>query len=160
MNKLAFLITMAKIQSQDPERFHKIMDEALDEHNDSSINITSEKQLDELNKKLDHPIIKEKGLYSLEYSTEMAKNVGIDFDKVWFNPLSFNYVMNMVHADDYEFIKKFEEATEMKPEGTEPNLQDSDKLYAFLAWAWIGDEDAPKQKLMNYIKYIVDYKGD
>lgn len=145
----AILATMNNLMNKDPDRFCAIFDECTF---DDDLNIDSKKKLDELNAKLDHPVIKEKGLFSVDESTEYAEKIGVDFENVFYNEYSFNYVMNMVLADDYEFIKKFREKI-----GMSEKIEDMPILYAYLAQAWIGDEDAPKQKLMNYIKYIVNY---
>ena len=56
---------------------------------------------------LQREVVENKGLWDVSDTSKIANSIGIDFDNSWFNKYSFNYVMNMVRADNYEYIEKF-----------------------------------------------------
>ena len=114
------------------------------------INIETAEELDEYLSKLHHKVVEDKGLWDVSDTSKIANSIGINFDTSWYNKYSFNYVMNMVRADFYDAIEQF---TAEYP--STKGMLDNPKLYAYLAKEWLGDEDAPKSKLMSYLHYIV-----
>ena len=59
----------------------------------------------------------------------------------------------MVRADNYDALSKFSGEYPMFKQ----YVLDNPKFYAYLAQSWIDDKDAPKAKLMQYLKHIVEY---
>lgn len=139
------------IKTHDPDKYLKVMDELTE--TTKPINIESQEELENYLQKLHHGVVEQKGLWDVSDTTKIANSIGINFNDSWFNEFSFNYVMNMVRADNYEAITKFcNEYPAIKQ-----YIVDNPKFYAYLSEAWLDDEDAPKSKLMQYLKYIVDY---
>lgn len=142
---------LTDLEEHDHEKFIEVMDE-LNETT-KPVNIETQEQLDDYLAKLHHGVVEDKGLWDVSDTTKIANSIGINFNDSWFNEYSFNYVMNMVRADNYDAMTKFcNEYPAVKQ-----YIVDNPKYYAYLAEAWIDDEDAPKAKLMLYLKHIVDY---
>lgn len=114
----------------------------------AQVNIIDENELNKYLKLIHHKDMPK--LWSLDETTKVAKEIGIDFDKWRFNPYTFNFVMNMMRADYYhEFKKMFATSPLMKQ-----TILDSPNFYAHLAKAWLDDEDAPKDKAIQYINLL------
>lgn len=111
-------------------------------------NILSKSELDKYVKHIYHEDMPD--LWTLEQTTKVAEEIGIDFDKWRYNAYTFNYVMNMMRSDYYdEFKKMFATSPLMKQ-----TILDNPSFYAHLAKAWLNDEDAPADKAMWYIKFV------
>lgn len=118
------------------------------------VNITDESELNKYIKLIHHKDMPK--LWTLDETTKVGKDIGIDFDKWRFNPYTFNFVMNMMRADYYsEFKKMFTTSPLMKQ-----TILDSPSFYAHLAKAWLDDEDAPKDKAIKYIHILMNDKED
>lgn len=78
------------------------------------------------------------GHWTLDQTTEVAKQHGISFDH--FNQYDWNYVMNMVYSDFY---------------GAVPN---DTGIYVKMARKFLEDKDAPKGKAYHY--YMTMKKND
>lgn len=143
---------LEELQERDGEKFLQVIEEL--NNTTKPINIETQEELDEYLTKIHHEVVEDKGLWDVSDTTKIANSIGINFNDSWFNEYSFNYVMNMVRADNYEAITKFcNEYPAVKQ-----YIVDNPKFYAYLAEAWLNDEDAPKEKLVQYLKCIVDYK--
>ena len=118
------------------------------------VNITDEAELDKYIKLIHHKDMPK--LWTLDETTKVGKDIGIDFDKWRFNPYTFNFVMNMMRADYYsEFKKMFATSPLMKQ-----TILDSPNFYAHLAKAWLDDEDAPMDKAIKYIHILMNDEED
>ena len=118
------------------------------------VNITDEAELNKYIKLIHHKDMPK--LWTLDETTKVGKDIGIDFDKWRFNTYTFNFVMNMMRADYYsEFKKMFTTSPLMKQ-----TILDSPSFYAHLAKAWLDDEDAPKDKAIKYIHILMNDKED
>lgn len=116
------------------------------------VNIIDKEELDKYIKLIHHKDMPK--LWSIDETSKVAKDIGIDFDKWRFNPYTFNFVMNMMRADYYsEFKKMFATSALMKQ-----TILDSPNFYAHLAKAWLEDEDAPVDKVIKYIHILMDEK--
>lgn len=116
------------------------------------VNITDEAELNKYIKLIHHKDMPK--LWTLDETTKVGKDIGIDFDKWRFNPYTFNFVMNMMRADYYsEFKKMFATSPLMKQ-----TILDSPNFYAHLAKAWLDDEDAPVDKAIKYIHILMNDK--
>ena len=114
------------------------------------VNITDEAELNKYIKLIHHKDMPK--LWTLDETTKVGKDIGIDFDKWRFNPYTFNFVMNMMRADYYsEFKKMFATSPLMKQ-----TILDSPNFYAHLAKAWLDDEDAPMDKAIKYIRILMN----
>jgi hypothetical protein len=114
----------------------------------AKINICSKKELDEYLDLIHHKDVPQ--LWTLEQTSKVAKDIGIDFNKWSYNEYTFNYVMNMMRSDYYsEFKQMFSSSPLMKQA-----VLDSPSFYAHLSKAWLNDEDAPADKLIKYIGII------
>lgn len=112
------------------------------------INIENKQELDKYIKYIHHKDMPP--LWTVEQTSKVGKDIGIDFDKWDYNVFTFNYVMNMMRADYYsEFKKMFASSPLMKQ-----TIVDSPNFYAHMAKAWLDDEDAPKDKFIKYITII------
>lgn len=90
-------------------------------------------------------------LWTIEQTSKVAKDIGINFDEWKYNIYTFNFVMNMVRADYYsEFKKMFVSSPLMKQ-----TIVDSPSFYAHMAKAWLNDEDAPADKAIRYINCVM-----
>ena len=142
---------LTELSETNHDRFMTVMDELKE--TTKPVNIETQEELDKYLAKLHHGVVEEKGLWDVSDTTKIANSIGINFNESWFNEYSFNYVMNMVRADNYEAMTKFcNEYPAIKQ-----YIVDNPKFYAYLAKAWIDDDDAPKAKLMLYLKHIVNY---
>ncbi len=142
---------LSELSETEPEKYSKMVEELSE--TTKPLNIETQEELDSMLNKIHHEVIENKGLWDVSDTSKIANSIGIDFDNSWFNKYSFNYVMNMVRADNYESIEKF--CNEYPP--TKQYLLDNPKFYAYLAKAWLMDEDAPKAKLVLYLDHIVNY---
>lgn len=111
-------------------------------------NIESKDELDKYIKHIHHKDMP--ALWTIEQTTDVAKEINIDFDKWRFNPYTFNYVMNMMRADNYAEFKEMFVTSPLMKQG----VLDNPKFYAHLAKAWLNDEDAPADKAIWYIKFV------
>lgn len=112
------------------------------------INIENKQELDKYIKYIHHKDMP--SLWTVEQTSKVGKDIGIDFDKWDYNVFTFNYVMNMMRADYYsEFKKMFASSPLMKQ-----TIVDSPNFYAHMAKSWLDDEDAPKDKFIKYITII------
>lgn len=112
------------------------------------INIVDKIDLDKYLKTMHHENVPP--LWTIEQTTKVGKDIGIDFDKWCYNTFTFNYVMNMMRSDYYlEFKKMFASSPLMKQ-----TIVDSPNFYAHMAKAWLDDEDAPKDKIIKYIQIV------
>lgn len=112
------------------------------------MNILDKQELDKYIKGIHHKDMPTP--WTLEQTTKVGKDIGIDFDKWDYNTFTFNYVMNMMRADYYnEFKKMFTSSPLMKQ-----TIVDSPNFYAHMAKAWLDDEDAPKDKVIKYIDIV------
>lgn len=112
------------------------------------VNIIDKAELDKYIKHIKHENMP--ALWTLDETTKVAKEIGIDFDKWVFNVYTFNFIMNMMRADYYaEFKKMFATSPLMKQ-----TVLDNASFYAHLAKAWLDDEDAPTDKALHYIKFV------
>ena len=89
-------------------------------------------------------------LWTLDETTKVAKDIGIDFNKWKFNKYSFNFVMNMVRADYYHELKSMFITSPLMKQ----TVLDSANFYAHLAKAWLDDEDAPADKFIKYLRIL------
>ena len=113
-------------------------------------NILNKSELDKYIKHIHHKDMP--NLWTIEQTTKVGNDIGINFDEWKFNTYTFNYVMNMMRADYYsEFKKMFATSPLMKQ-----TILDSPSFYAHMAKAWLEDEDAPADKALWYIKFISD----
>lgn len=142
---------LTELHETNHDKFITVMDELHD--TTKPINIETQEELDKYLAKLHHGVVEEKGLWDVSDTTKIANSIGINFNKTWFNEYSFNYVMNMVRADNYDALTKFSSEYPMFKQ----YVLDNPKFYAYLGQSWIDDKDAPKAKLMLYLKNIVDY---
>ena len=111
-------------------------------------NILNEEELNKYLKHIHHKDMPK--LWTVEQTTKVGQDIGIDFDKWKYNIYTFNYVMNMMRADYYsEFKSMFYTSPLMKQ-----TVLDSASFYAHLAKAWLNDEDAPADKAMEYIHLV------
>lgn len=111
-------------------------------------NILNKCELDKYIKHIHHKDMPT--LWTIEQTTKIGKEIGINFDEWKFNIYTFNYVMNMMRADYYsEFKKMFVTSPLMKQ-----TILDSPTFYAHMAKAWLEDEDAPADKALWYIKFV------
>lgn len=118
----------------------------------AKINILDRAELDKYLSHIHHTDMPE--LWSVEQTTDVANEIGIDFDKWKYNIYTFNYVMNMMRSDYYaEFKQMFTTSPLMKQA-----ILDSPVFYAHLAKAWLNDEDAPADKAIKYIHLVIDDK--
>ena len=118
------------------------------------VNIIDEAELNKYIKLIHHKDMPK--LWTVDETTKVGKDIGIDFDKWRFNPYTFNFVMNMMRADYYsEFKKMFTTSPLMKQ-----TILDSPSFYAHLAKAWLDDEDAPRDKAIKYIHILMNDKED
>lgn len=111
-------------------------------------NIESQEELDKYIKHIHH-----KGmptLWTLDQTTSVAESINIDFDEWRFNPYTFNFVMNMVRADNYAELKEMFATSPLMKQ----SILDNPAFYAHLAKAWLNDEDAPADKAIWYIKFV------
>lgn len=136
---------------ENPDSYRIMLEELKD--TTKPLNIETQEELDEYLSKIHHNVVEEKGLWDVSDTTKIANSIGINFTDSWFNEYSFNYVMNMVRADNYDVLTKF--CNEYP--SVRQYIVDNPKFYAYLAEAWLTDADAPKAKLTQYLKYIVDY---
>ena len=94
-------------------------------------------------------------LWTVEQTSKVAKDIGINFDEWCYNMYTFNFIMNMMRADYYsEFKKMFVSSPLMKQ-----TIVDSPSFYAHMAKAWLDDEDAPSDKAIRYIEYVMQDKS-
>lgn len=142
---------LAEMKVEEPEKYKKIMSELAE--TTKPLNIQTPDELEKYLNKIHHEVVEDKGLWDVSDTTKIANSIGINFNDVWFNEYSFNYVMNMVRADNYNCLSKF--CSEYP--SARQYILDNPKFYAYLAKAWLMDEDAPKAKLMLYLTNIVDY---
>jgi hypothetical protein len=142
---------LTDLNDKDPEKFKIVVGDLME--TTKPINIETAEELDTYLMKIHHPIVENKGLWDVSDTSKIANSIGIDFNETWYNEYSFNYVMNMARADNYEAMIKFcDEYPVVKQ-----YIVDNPKFYAYLSKAWLEDEDAPKMKLMLYLENIVDY---
>ncbi len=139
-----------ELRDTDAEKYHIELNKLAE--TTEPINIENSKELDEYLNKIHHPIVEEKGLWDVSDTSKIANSIGVNFNDTWYNEYSFNYVMNMVRADNYDALTKF--CNEYP--SAKQYIVDNPKFYAYLAHAWLSDADAPKSKLMLYLKNIVD----
>lgn len=142
---------LTELHDTNHPKYIEIMDELHE--TTKPINIESQEELDKYLSKLHHGVVEEKGLWDVSDTSKIANSIGINFKETWYNEYSFNFVMNMVRADNYEALTKFSNEYPMFKQ----YVLDNPKFYAYLAKAWIDDADAPKAKLMLYLKHIVNY---
>lgn len=117
----------------------------------SKANINSKEELDMYLAHIHHDDYPSDKYWTVEDTTKVGEQVGVDFTKWRYNKFSFNFVMNMVKADYLEELTKmFKQSTVLKQ-----TVLDNPVFYAHLAKAWLDDEDAPNDKLMRYIHFIV-----
>lgn len=115
------------------------------------INIKDKAELDKFLALINHDDYKESSFWTIEQTTKVGEQIGINFDKWKYNMYSFNYVMNMVKADYLsELTIMFSQSSVLKQ-----TVLDNPVFYAHLAKAWLEDEDAPSDKLMRYLHFIV-----
>lgn len=113
-------------------------------------NILDKEELDKYLKHIHHKDMPT--LWTVEATTKVANDIGIDFEEWKFNIYTFNFVMNMMRADYYsEFKKMFVTSPLMKQ-----TILDSSNFYAHMAKAWLDDEDAPADKAIKYIQIIMN----
>ena len=94
-------------------------------------------------------------LWTVEQTSKVAKDIGINFDEWCYNMYTFNFIMNMMRADYYsEFKKMFVSSPLMKQ-----TIVDSPSFYAHMAKAWLDDEDAPSDKAIRYIEHVMQDKS-
>lgn len=141
---------LIELHQVSPEKY-MVMLKGL-EDTTKSVNIESPEKLEEYLNKIHHEVVEEKGLWDVSDTSKIASSIGIDFSNVWYNQYSFNYVMNMVRADNYRCMSKF--CSEYP--SAKQYILDNPKFYAYLAKAWLEDDDAPETKLILYLKHIVD----
>ena len=116
----------------------------------AKINIDDKNELSKYIKHIHHKDIPQ--LWTVDQTTKVAEDIGIDFNKWKFNTYTFNYVMNMMRADYYsEFKKMFVTSPLMKQ-----TVLDSPNFYAHMAKAWLDDEDAPVDKAIKYIRIVTN----
>lgn len=135
-----------ELEEYHPQAYKSLMEEVhkLGE----KINILNEEELNKYLKHIHHKDMPK--LWTVEQTTKVGKDIGIDFDKWKYNIYTFNYVMNMMRADYYsEFKNMFYTSPLMKQ-----TVLDSASFYAHLAKAWLNDEDAPADKAMEYIHLV------
>ena len=135
-----------ELEEYHPQTYKSLMEEVhkLGE----KINILSEEELNKYLKHIHHKDMPK--LWTLEQTTKVGKDIGIDFDRWKYNTYTFNYIMNMMRADYYsEFKSMFYTRPLMKQ-----TVLDSASFYAHLAKAWLNDEDAPADKAMKYIHLV------
>lgn len=118
----------------------------------AKINILSEEELAKLVKHIHHKGMPE--LWTLDQTSSVAKDIGINFDKWKYNKYTFNYVMNMMRADYYSELKELFTSSPLMKQA----VLDSPKFYAHLAKAWLNDEDAPADKALQYIHIVTGEK--
>lgn len=112
------------------------------------INIKDENELKKYLKHINHKDVPE--LWTLEQTTKVGEDIGIDFNNWKYNKYTFNYVMNMIRSDYFnEFKKIFSTSPLMKQ-----TILDSPTFYAHMAKAWLDDEDAPEDKVLKYIHIV------
>lgn len=164
--KKSFKEVIDMIHSHKKEKdFYTIMDEYFDElhkyHPQTYSNLMKEiyklgaqtnildgAELSKYIKHIHHKDMPE--LWTVEQTTKVGKEIGIDFDEWKYNIYTFNYIMNMMRADYYaEFKKMFATSPLMKQ-----TILDSASFYAHMAKAWLDDEDAPANKALWYIKFV------
>lgn len=117
----------------------------------AKINIQDKKELDKYLALIRHDDYKDSDFWTTEQTTKVGEQIGIDFSKWKYNIYSFNYVMNMVKADYLsELTIMFSQSSVLKQ-----TVLDNPVFYAHLAKAWLEDEDAPVDKLMRYLHFIV-----
>lgn len=135
-----------ELEKYHPQTYNNLMKSI--EKLGAKINIVDSKELDEYLKLIKHKDVPP--LWTVEQTTKVGKDIGIDFDKWNYNQYTFNYVMNMMRSDYYlEFKQMFSTSPLMKQ-----TILDSASFYAHLAKAWLNDEDAPPDKALRYIKII------
>lgn len=135
-----------ELEKYHPKTYQSLMNEiqSLGE----KINILSEDELSKYLKYMHHKDMPK--LWTIEQTSKVAKDIGIDFDEWKYNEYTFNYVMNMMRTDYYsEFKKMFYTSPLMKQ-----TILDSPSFYAHLAKSWLEDEDAPADKALKYISLV------
>lgn len=117
----------------------------------TKVNIESEAELNKYLKLIKHNDYKPDNFWNLEATTKVGEQIGINFEEWKYNKYSFNYVMNMVKADNLEELTKmFSQSSVLRQ-----TVLDNPVFYAHLAKAWLEDEDAPTDKLMRYLHVVV-----
>lgn len=132
-----------------PDTYNNFMKEL--EKMDVKINIDNQEELNNYLMHIEHKDFTPDKFWTIEDTTKVGEQIGIDFDKWKYNQYSFNYVMNMIKADNIdELTKMFSQSSVLKQ-----TVLDNPSFYAHLAKAWLNDEDAPSDKLIRYINFIV-----
>lgn len=135
-----------ELEEYHPQTYKSLMEEV--NRLGEKINILDEEELNKYLKHIHHKDMPK--LWTLEQTTKVGQDIGIDFNKWKYNTYTFNYIMNMMRADYYsEFKKMFYTSPLMKQ-----TILDSPNFYAHLAKAWLDDEDAPADKAMKYIHLV------
>lgn len=148
MNELYIIMDdyFRELEKHHPQAYNNLMNEI--NKLCVKINIENKQELDKYIKHIHHKDMP--SLWTVEQTSKVGKDIGIDFDKWDYNVFTFNYVMNMMRADYYsEFKKMFASSPLMKQ-----TIVDSPNFYAHMAKAWLDDEDAPKDKFIKYITII------
>ena len=148
MNELYIIMDdyFRELEKHHPQAYNNLMNEI--NKLCVKINIENKQELDKYIKHIHHKDMP--SLWTVEQTSKVGKDIGIDFDKWDYNVFTFNYVMNMMRADYYsEFKKMFVSSPLMKQ-----TIVDSPNFYAHMAKAWLDDEDAPKDKFIKYITII------
>ena len=139
-----------ELEKYHPQTYTSLMKEIMGLG--AKTNIVDATELNKYLKLIHHKDMPE--LWTVEQTSKVAKDIGINFDEWKYNIYTFNFVMNMVRADYYsEFKKMFVSSPLMKQ-----TIVDSPSFYAHLAKAWLNDEDAPADKAIRYIEYVVQDK--
>lgn len=139
----------SELKSYYPDTYNNFMREL--EKMDTKINIENQEELNKCLKYIDHEGFTPDKFWTVADTTKVGEEIGIDFKKWKYNKYSFNYVMNMVKADNFdELTKVFGQSSVLKQ-----TVLDNPSFYAHLAKAWLNDEDAPSDKLIRYINCIV-----
>lgn len=79
--------------------------------------------------------------WNIDQTSAVGSEIGIDWGKI--PKLDFYVVMNMVYSDYYSVAEKIE-------------YSDDSKFYAYMAKAWLCDEDVPSGKLFKYIFHVLN----
>lgn len=141
-----------ELEKYHPQTYNNLMKEI--KKLGAKVNISDKDELNKFIKLINHKEMP--ALWTIEQTTKVAQDIGIDFNNWKFNIYTFNFVMNMMRADYYaEFKKMFATSPLMKQ-----TIVDSANFYAHLAKAWLEDEDAPTDKVLKYIHIIMEDKSE
>ena len=108
----------------------------------SKTNISNKEELDMYLAHIHHDDYPSDKYWTVEDTTKVGEQVGIDFTKWRYNKFSFNFVMNMVKADYLEELTKmFKQSTVLK-----------DGLIQMWEWA----KNQPMRRQYKWNKYEIE----